>query len=184
MKEFYIHINHSKFRLCFILCLICIVQNGWTQIDVFDVFRKGSVNELKLLFEENPEIINSPNEVGYTPLVLACYSGNKEVVAFLVDKVDNIDGLSNYGTPLMAAVFKGYSEIVRILIENGVDVNMTDAKGTTAAHYAVMFRNYNLIEQLVNANADFELKNNLQKSALDYAEMYNDNKINEILTNK
>lgn len=184
MKEFYIYLNYSKSRLCLLLCVICLIQNGWTQNDVFDVFRKGTVNELKLIFEENPEIINSQNEVGYTPLVLACYSGNKDVVAFLVDKVDNINGLSNYGTPLMAAVFKGYSEIARILIENGVDVNMTDANGTTAAHYAVMFRNYDLIEQLVKANADFELKNNLQKSALDYAQMYNDNKIDEILTNK
>lgn len=184
MKIFYLFSNYSKYRLCLILFTIFFVQNVWTQNDVFDVFRKGTANELKLLFEENPEIINLPNDVGYTPLVLACYNGNQEVVEFLIDKVDDVNGLSNYGTPLMAAVFKGYSEIVRILIENGVDVNITDTKGTTAAHYAVMFKNYDLIEQLVKANADFDFKNNLDKSARDYAQMYNDIKINEILTNK
>ena len=174
-------INNYTSTVFLITFIVFSSHSLWSQQDIFDVFRKGTVEELQKLYKANPEIINSPNDVGYSPLVLACYSGNKEMVSFLIDKADNVNGVSNYGTPLMAAVFKGYSEIVQILIKHGVDVDIADGNGTTAAHYAVMFRNYDVIEQLEKANANFELKNNNNKSALDYAKMYNDNKLNEIL---
>ena len=169
----------KKLVLLLVVTLLC--TSLFAQKDVFDISRSGTVEELEQLYKETPEIINTKNEVGYTPLVLACYSGNEAVVSFLVDKVDNIDGTSTYGTPLMAAVFKGYIKIVSILLKYGANPNMADDKGTTAAHYAVMLKNYNMVEQLVRAKANFDLKDNADKSALDYAKSFNDEKLNKIL---
>ena len=57
-------------------------------------------------------IINKTSKEGYSALTLACYYGREEHVIFLVDRVQNINGISKYGTPLMAAVVKGNSKIV------------------------------------------------------------------------
>lgn len=156
----------------------------FAQKNIFDVSRSGTVEEIQTLYKENPNIINSTNEAGYSPLVLACYSGNDSVVTFLVDKVENINGATNYGSPLMAATVKGYIKIANILLKHKANPNITDGKGITAGHYAVMFRKYSIIEMLVEANADFNLKDNNGKSALDYAKNYNDEKINKLLNIK
>jgi len=168
-----------KMLFWFVITLLNI--NLFAQQDIFEVSRNGTIIELNKLYNENPEIINYKNEEGYTPLVLACYSGNVEVVSFLIDNVSDINGTSTHGTPLMAAVYKGYTEIVSILLEYGVNVDVTDVKGTTAAHYAVMFKNYDIVRQLVKAKANFEIKNNIDKSALDFAKMYNDKELNQLL---
>lgn len=169
----------KKLLLLLVVTLSC--TSLFAQKDIFDISRSGTIEELEQLYKETPEIINTKNEVGYTPLILACYSGNEEAVSFLMNKVDNIDGTSTYGTPLMAAVFKGYIKIVSMLLKQGANPNVADNKGTTAAHYAVLLKNYNIVEQLVRAKANFDLKDNVGKSALDYAKTFNDEKLNKIL---
>lgn len=165
-----------------IVMLFCV--SLFAQKNIFDVSRSGTIEEIQALYKETPNIINLVNENGYSPLVLACYNGNDAIVTFLADKVDNINGTTNYGSPLMAATVKGYIKIVNILLKHKADPNITDAKGVTAGHYAVMFRKYSIIEMLVEANADFNLKDDNGKSALDYAKNYNDEKINKLLNIK
>lgn len=153
------------------------------QTDIFDICRNGSVAQLMEIYKKEPLMINKTNSDGYSPLVLSCYHGNEEVVAFLIDKVTDINGKSDYGTPLMAAVVKGNIKIVELLLVNKADTNVADANGTTAMHYAVMFKNYDVIELLIKAKADINIKDNRGQSALDYAEIYNDKKLNNILKN-
>jgi len=145
--------------------------------NIFDVSRNGTVDELKKIYNNDPKSIYSKNENGYSPLTLACYNGNYDVVLFLVNKLDSIDVKSDYGSPLMAAVVKGETKIVSLLIENNANLNLTDKNGTTALHYAVMFRNYDIIKLLLEADADFNLKDNRNQSALDYALIFKDQTI-------
>ncbi len=151
------------------------------QNDVFDICREGTVEELSKLYIANKTVINTVNEEGYSLLTLACYHSNVPIVEFLVSKVKSVDGNSKFGTPLMAAVVKGNKTITNILLKHKANPNIQDNKGTTAAHYAVMFKNYDIIKLLVDAKANFELKDLNNKSPLDYAIMYNDNKINQLL---
>ena len=155
----------------------------YSQSDIFDASRKGQLNEVISLYSKNPEVINLTNAEGYSPLILACYHGNEEVVRFLLDKANNINVTSNYGTPLMAAIVKGNLKIVEMLLDRKADTNVADANGTTAMHYAVMFRNYEAIKLLIKANANLEIKDNRGQSALDYAAIYNDKKLNNLLKN-
>jgi ankyrin repeat protein len=81
----------------------------------------------------------------------------------------------------MAAAVKGYDNIVEILLNHDANPDIADDQGVTAAHYAVLFKNYKIVEKLVNAKADFNIKNNVNKSAMDYAISHNDEKLNKIL---
>ena len=166
-----------------IVLTLFILSNFLTfsQESIYDVARDGCAADMEAIIKEFPKTINFKNANGYTPLTLACYSGNTEVVEVLAKKVKDIDAGSNYGTPLMAAAFKGNSEIVKILIANGADVNASDANNVTALHYVVRFTNKKLIKLLVDNNADIHLKDHKGLSSLDYAIRDQDDEIIKIL---
>ena len=48
------------------------------------IARKGTVDEAKVAFQKNTACINEANKDGFSPLILACYSGNNEVIDFLI----------------------------------------------------------------------------------------------------
>lgn len=152
-----------------------------TQRSIFDISRDGTLEEITKLYNKDSKIINLKNENGYTPLILSCYNSNLEIVKFLVNKVEDINGSSDYGTPLMAAVVKGNVEITKLLLEKNADPNIKDANGTTAAHYAVMFKNYDIVELLVASKADFNVKNVSNQTPLNMAALYKDEKLNKLL---
>ncbi|UOK42457.1 MULTISPECIES: ankyrin repeat domain-containing protein [Flavobacterium] len=162
-----------------IFFLFC--QLGFSQADIFDVARKGTVAEMKSLIEKTPADINSVNNHGYSLLVLATYRGNNEVARFLIENGADINGTSNYGSPLMSAVVKGNLEIVKVLLEHKVDTNIADQSGNTALIYAVIFKNYDIAAMLVKAKADIAIKDIRGKSAMDYAKMNNDEKMMNLL---
>lgn len=171
----------SKHYTIFLLVLFATSFSLNGQADIFDICRNGSVAQLEEIYKKEPLIINKTNSDGYSPLVLSCYHGNEEVVAFLIDKVTDINGRSDYGTPLMAAVVKGNAKIIDILLKHNANTNLADNNGTTALHYAVMFKNYDVIELLINANADKNLKDNRGQTAIDYAKIFNDETLNNLL---
>ena len=170
-----------KSNLLIFLSLLLLNLVSFAQQNIFDACRQGNLDIVVKLYAIDENSINVEEESGYTPLVLACYYGHEDIVEFLLDKVNTLNDKTSYGSPLMAATVKGYDNIVDLLLAHKVDPNITDEQGVTAAHYAVLFKNYTIVEKLVNANADFTIKNNVNKSALDYAIIYNDDKLNKLL---
>lgn len=170
-----------KFITILFLLSVALIH---AQENVFDVARSGSKAQIAKIYKETPALINSKNDAGYTPFLLACYHGNVEVVAFLVDKVESINGVSTYGTPLMAAVYKRDEKIIDILLKHNVDVNKTDTNGTTALHYATLFNNTSIAEKLIHAGAKANKKDGSGKTALDYAVNYKNQKIITLIKNK
>jgi len=166
-----------------IILFLCVFfsQFACSQQDIFDVARKGTVDEMKNLLKENPTAINSVNKEGYSLLMLATYRGNNGVAEFLIKNCADVNGVSNYGSPLMAAVVKGNTEIARLLLEHKADTSIADPSGNTALIYAAIFKKYEIAEMLVNAKANIEIKDIRGNSALDYAKMTNDEKLMQLL---
>ena len=156
-------------KCIYIIVLLFFFQNGFSQQDIFDIARKGTVEEVKAVMKQNPNSINSINDAGYSPLTLACYKGNVAVADFLIKNVDDINGNSLMGTPLMAAVVKGNLVIVKALLENKANPNLTDANGTTALIYAVQFKNTPIVKMLLEYKANKLKIDNKGKTAFEYA---------------
>ncbi|HAB28560.1 MAG TPA: ankyrin repeat domain-containing protein, partial [Xanthomarina gelatinilytica] len=116
-----------------------------------------------------------------TALTLACYHGNEAVALYLLNHVNNVNGVSKYGTPLMAAVFKEQVVLTKALLEKGANPNISDVNKTTPLHYAVLLKNKTLIELLLDANVDRTLRDSRDKTALDYALMDDNKAIIELL---
>ncbi len=174
-----------KLTCCLIIVLFCtIFANAQEKQNIFDIARKGSLEQMKEFYIQNPKSIFDINNDGNTALILATYRGNNAVAKFLLEKGSNINEKTNMGTPLMAAVVKGNNEIAKLLLEKNANVNETDPNGTTALIYATMFKNYEIVSLLVKAKANTEVKDNRGNSALSYAILQNDDKLIEIIKTK
>jgi ankyrin repeat protein len=170
----------------FLLFLMVFLSplDAFSQSDVFAVARTGTVEQIKALAMSNPDVINTVNDDGNSPLIIACYKGNYEVAAYLIQNVKNINYASGMGTALMAATVKNDLQLVKLLLENKANPDVTDANGTTALHYSATFRFYDIASLLVQYNANTELTDIRKKTAFDYAVIANDDKLIQILKSK
>jgi len=140
-----------------------------TTLDVFDIGRKGTLDQAKEKIKENPESFNVVNDEGYSPLLLACYRGNNEVAKLLIKSGCNINGNSKMGTPLMATIVKKNNEIAKLLIERKADVNACDSNGTTALIYAVQFQNVMTLKLLLENKVNKIHRDKEGKTAFEHA---------------
>lgn len=172
-----------KKTLQFIVLIFSFVftANAQEKSDIFDIARKGTIEQAKELVKLNPKIVDETNKDGFTALILACYRGNNEVAKFLIEKGSNINGNSDMGTPLMASVVKGNNEMATFLIEKKANVNLADANGMTALIYSVQFQNTAILELLLKNKVDPSQKDRQGKTAFEYAAFSGNEKIINLL---
>jgi ankyrin repeat protein len=129
--------------------------------DIFNFIRSEELEEVKALLNSNPEVVNSKDSRGSTPLLLASYYGfediTKEILKYSPD-IDIKDGSGN--TALMGVCFKGYYTIAKLLIVSGADVNQKYFNEATALIYAATFGQKEIIKLLVENGADISAIDN------------------------
>ena len=84
-------------------------------------------------------------------------------------------------TPLLAAMDSDHDSTVSYLLDIGVDVNVRDARGSTALMRAATRSDPELIRRLIDLGADLDLKNDNGNTALDIAVAYGWEDIQETL---
>lgn len=136
--------------------------------DVFEAAREGNLAVLRELRDK----INSVDDRGFTPLILAVYNDKAEAVAFLLAEGADPDLADLSGnTALMGACFRGYAGSVEKLIASGADINKQNYNGATALIFAATFGHENIAKILMASGADKTKRDNRGKTALDHAEM-------------
>lgn len=138
--------------------------------EIFDGCRQGNLEKVKELYELNNEIINARDLKGFTPIILASYNNQPEVVDFLLEKgveINSPDGSDN--SALMGVAFKGYTEIAKKLIGAGANVHQRNANGATALTFAATFGHLKIAEMLLERGADIHVPDARGKTPLDHA---------------
>ena len=127
---------------------------------------KSGFTQVKMLIEENPEIINVAHTVyGTTAIEFAAQSGSVETVRYLIAKNANIDAASeNKRNLLFWASVHNNQEVVDYIAnpDNKFIENFKD--GTTYFHAAIVAGKYNEVMQclsenpslLTNSNREFQ----------------------------
>uniref|UniRef100_A0A3Q3K4S3 Uncharacterized protein n=1 Tax=Monopterus albus TaxID=43700 RepID=A0A3Q3K4S3_MONAL len=102
--------------------------------DVFSALKLGNSQLVKEILEEDPAQVNSSNQEGASPLMMAAVSGQLEVVQLMVEKKADIDKQDcvHGWTALMQATYHGNKDIVKYLLSQGADVNLRAKNGYTA----------------------------------------------------
>ncbi|KAJ3611736.1 hypothetical protein NHX12_021750 [Muraenolepis orangiensis] len=102
--------------------------------DVFSALKLGNSQLVKEILEEDPAQVNSSNQEGASPLMMAAVSGQLEVVQLMVEKnadVDKQDGVHGW-TALMQATYHGNKDVVKYLLSQGADVQRRANNGYSA----------------------------------------------------
>ena len=142
--------------------------------NVYDSSRKGDLENIKKLYKINADTISKADERGFTPLILAVYHNNENVVDYLLEKKVEIDNENQTQTALQGASYKGYTSIAKKLLEAGAHPDYTDTNGMTALHYAVQFGHTAIVKELVKYNANPKIKDNNGVTPIDIAKLKDD----------
>lgn len=140
--------------------------------NIFEACRSGNIQLVEEIYASAPESIHAEDAKGYTPLILAVYNNQPEVVDFLLKKGAKLeagDGAGN--TALMGVCFKGYTPLAKLLIESGADVNQRNSNGATALTFAATFGHMEIAEMLLKSGADISIPDARGKTPLDHARL-------------
>ena len=137
----------------------------------FSTIQSGNTENIKLQLEYNPNLVNSKDARGFTPLIFATYFDKDDIAKILIDHNADVDARDASGnTALIGVAFKGNVEIAGFLIENGADINATNKKGISPLIFAVMYNQNSIVDLLIKRGSDRMVKDAEGKTASDYAQ--------------
>jgi uncharacterized protein len=117
--------------------------------------------------------VNAANELGVTPLSLACSNGNAAMVEKLLAAGANSNATSTGEPVLMTAARTGSVEAVKALLAHGANVNATDtAHGQTALMWAVAHKHADIVRTLLQAGADLHARSQISRILVSRANRY------------
>lgn len=136
------------------------------------VAREATLEALRFLLKRGAKV-DAVNEVGYSLLHVAAQNGEIEIMQILLDAGADLELPDAHGkTPLFHAAGPApYSyDAVKFLIDCGAKINVRDKEhGRTPLHWAGLCRAFRIINAMLEAGADRNLKDDKGKTALGYA---------------
>lgn len=151
------------------------------QDELFSWIRNNEVLKVKHYLDSQPQAVNELSKEGFSPLILAAYTGNFDLVQLLVSEGAEVNHTSSMGTALMAAIVKNHIVVVQFLLEQGAEVNVWDDRGITPLIYAVQFKNQEMLKLLLDYKPDLTHTDKTGKTAFEYAIFSGDEGIIQLL---
>jgi len=126
--------------------------------DIYEAIDSGNVEQTTILLEQNPDLLNTKNNNGMTPLNLAAYRGHVDIVAKLLEMgADPSIGDNENSQPIHNAAVAGKTDVIETLLKHGVDINSQDANGMTALLFALSYQQIETVDYLLNNNASVKI---------------------------
>jgi ankyrin repeat protein/L-ascorbate metabolism protein UlaG (beta-lactamase superfamily) len=118
----------------------------------------GQLNAMKILLERGADL-NAISDRGETALYFGVRQGRTEIVDWLFSNgaraQSKIEGSER--NLLHLATLNGYTDIAELLVDNGVEIDATDASGKTALQYAEKYGHKKIAVLLKKHGADITL---------------------------
>jgi ankyrin repeat protein len=137
--------------------------------DFFESVKKGDLEKVKLVIKTHPNIANQITNEGQSAAHVAVINGHKEMLQFLLTKIDANVVDEHNKTLLHYASFSPNVELAEFLLDKYVKLDAKDDYGETALHKAVKSGRLNMLKFLVSKGASIDEPDNEGKDALHIA---------------
>ncbi|SFE72796.1 Ankyrin repeat-containing protein [Paenibacillus catalpae] len=131
--------------------------------DLFQAAQSGDAAKVKEMISAHPQLANTENQDGLTPLGYAAHFGHAEVVREMLELGADVNAVSHSrvsfipsNTALHAAIAGERSlEVIKLLLAHGADTTILDSNGHTCLHSAAFHDdNLEMIQLLMEHGAD------------------------------
>jgi|WetSurMetagenome_2_1015567.scaffolds.fasta_scaffold06246_2 ankyrin repeat protein/L-ascorbate metabolism protein UlaG (beta-lactamase superfamily) len=138
--------------------------------DVHRAAWSGDCARLEELIGRSPELVNSRDEGGDTPLHSAATMGKMDAVLLLLARGAQADARNSLDqSPILYAAYNGYATIVDTLIAHGAPFDRRDARGYAPIHFAARQGQTSVVELLVAKGAPFDERGYQGRTPLHFA---------------
>jgi hypothetical protein len=139
-------------------CLIVIFSITTNAQGVFDAIRNNDLHQVKELIEKHPDLVNTPGNNRFTPILFAANNNKSEIAEYLISKGADVDAvfLADYygNTPISFAIKNNNLDLVKILLNNGADIQHRTKLGENYLHFAAAQNMVDIAEYLINNGID------------------------------
>ena len=153
--------------LCYLLILAGLCGCGTS---VHDDVARGDMDALTRKIEREPELLESRNALGKTPLHYAVTFAQKDAMEFLIEQGADLSAPDGTGlTPLHVAAIVDVRGAARLLLDAGAELEAKDSFGDTPLHSAAMHGSMRVLEFLLARGAEASARNQEGVTPLDLA---------------
>ncbi|KAK7871111.1 hypothetical protein R5R35_010472 [Gryllus longicercus] len=120
---------------------------------------EGRLSDVRRLIVSGADV-NYTNQYGSTPLLIATYNAQVDVVSLLLQRGADVNAVNHNGCSamLLATCWDRSGRCVELLVRAGADVNARDDNGTTPLHYAARNNIKKAVRALLAAGARRDLR--------------------------
>ncbi|MBD3170229.1 MAG: hypothetical protein GF307_12155 [candidate division Zixibacteria bacterium] len=132
---------------------------------------------------ENGADVNSRDHHGITPLMRAIHVENAEILDKVIEAGADVNAVDEHGLPaIVRAIDDGHPGITGYLIEKGARVDIREKYwGNTPLHRAAIAGNREIMEALIPAEIDINIKNDKGYTPLHCANRYGNRQVADLL---
>jgi 26S proteasome non-ATPase regulatory subunit 10 len=156
-------IQFSTYGTFLALALVIMWSTPAMCQQIHKAVKDNNLPEVRQLLKNDPDLVLTKDENGFTPLHLAAANGHRDMVDLLLTTKADVNAKDNSGsTPLhQAAAAQGeHSDIVEVLLARKANVDAADRQGLTPLHYALLADNPDVAKWLLNHGANANVKDN------------------------
>lgn len=164
--------------------IVATILKYITTITIHEACATGLTEQVKMMLEHKPQVIDEISAHGFTPLGIATHFDKEDIVRILLmhhadPNISSQNGYNSY--PLHAALNNNNDVISKMLIEAGAEVNVVQSGRISPLHLAAQHGNIELIIILLEQGADVSARTEFNLSAADLAAEKGFHEIAEIL---
>ena len=127
----------------------------------YDIFKYGSVSDIKEIVSSEPLILNSIDSLGRTPLWIAIdYNPNEDVAIELIKYGSDINTKDTIYklAPIYRAILKNRFKVFNLILTNPkINLNIQSKYGLTPIFYALSQRQVGFANRLLDQNVDVNI---------------------------